>query len=101
MGGRTKPNWVLFKGGPFDGKRELLYRQTGAGVTRMHTPSAVPSMITPHEYMVTNDYERIMFVNRVRGNVRVAWFVRTLPDEPIPPPVKCDHYGSPIVSEGS
>ena len=82
MGGRTKPNWAIFDGGPFDGQRRLLLPNEDAGPLLMHTRSDTPGMVVVHEYLVTHDYRRVEFDNKVKGSVRVVRFVRTVGERP-------------------
>lgn len=81
MAGRTKPNWAVFDGGPFNGKRELLPAQQLAGTLIVYTPSDGPGMRVPHEYLITSEYRSGGF-HEAKG--RVVRYMRTLPPESAP-----------------
>lgn len=83
MGGRTKPNWAIFVGGPFDGRREILAQAERSGPLIWCTPSATPGMRVPHEYLLTSERRKGGFHE---ATARVVRFVRTLPEKPSPPP---------------
>lgn len=87
MGGRTKPSWIVYEGGPLHGQRHIVHPEPKPGPWRASTPSATAGMQTPQEYLVTAEVRR----GEKDGGMKlapamVARFVRTLPDEPIPPP---------------
>src|SRR5262249_28460426 len=70
MGGRSKPPWAVFVGGPLDGKRELL-QPNDLTRTTMVRQSA--------EYQVTSEY-RIVKQDIWKVRSRILRFVRTLPE---------------------
>jgi hypothetical protein len=71
-----------------DGERQLLHPQQAPGPWMCHTPSATPGMLVPHEYVITDERRRIE-ITPWKVWHGVARFVRTLPEEPMPP-VKYD-----------
>lgn len=87
MGGRTKPTWIVYEGGPLHGVRLIASAMPRAGETfRAYAPSPTPGMRTPVEYLVTAEVRK----NDRDGGLRlapatVARFVRALGDEPRPP----------------
>jgi hypothetical protein len=83
MAGRTKPKWAFFVGGPFDGERSLLHPSQGSDPLIRYTPSATAGIRVPHEYTVTAERNSGGFN---KATCRVVRFVRTLPEEPMPPP---------------
>jgi hypothetical protein len=84
MGGRAKPNWAVFVGGPRDGLREVLNPWVGNGPHLVYTAGTAPGMQRVHEYVVTAVYRKGGFHE---AKAREVLFMRTLPDErPEPPP---------------
>lgn len=95
MGGRSKPNWVVFEGGPLHGQRQILPPTQGAGAV-VHTRSVSPGLRVPHEYVVTQEVRKGGFHESA---ARVARFVRTLPEEPEPPlPLMVHPVGGPCAA---
>jgi hypothetical protein len=85
MGGRTKPNWTVFEGGPLHGERRLLPPTHGTGPFTVHAPSPATGQLVVHVYDLTSDYRRGERDGGLRlAPARIARYVRALPDEPIP-----------------
>jgi hypothetical protein len=87
MAARKKPCWVVLDGGPLDGERSIVHPDPADNALVLFYEDHAPtSTRTPHEYRVTRGY--------LPGatKARVAAFVRTLPDEPIPPPRFAETY---------
>lgn len=80
MGGRYRPRWAEFEGGPMNGARRVL-RPNEDEVSIQHTPAAA-GMRTPHEYRRTDDVRK--GAERNSASARVYVYVRSLPAEPIP-----------------
>jgi hypothetical protein len=98
MGGkRNNVPWVHLEGGPLAGTRFIAGPGELAEVMLRYAPSPVPGMRAVHQYQMTTQRRSDDREGGTKlGVARVARYVRTLPDEPIPPPVKRDFYGSPV-----
>jgi hypothetical protein len=86
MGGKRTPHdWRVFVGGPFDGERRIFGPGEGQGptVTWYTSSPERPGMVVPHQYAVTPEVRKGGFHE---SPARALLFLRTLPEEPAPPP---------------
>ena len=92
MGGgrRSKPNWVVFVGGPLDGERRIESLGANAVSFVVHTSGAADGIRIPHEYRYTGEVRPGGFHE---SSARIAVFVRSLQAEPTPPVAQ--HSGPP------
>jgi hypothetical protein len=85
MGGRTKPNWVYFEGGPLNGTRRLLGPVEVKDPLLVYTAGSVPGMRSGHVYRLTLEYRRSDNEGGMKlGPARVARFVQSCPEESVP-----------------
>src|SRR4029453_5179428 len=83
MGGRTKPNWGVFEGGPMHGERRLMHGLDESCLFKTYERSATPGMHAVHQYLLTDEYRRGEKNGGMKlSPARVARHVRALPDEP-------------------
>lgn len=78
MGGRFKPKWALYVGGPLDGRRQVMPPNNGDEVVVYE--GAGERLRVGHVYRLTDEYRAGAFHE---AKARVAVYVRTGDPEPV------------------
>ena len=80
MGGRAKPNWAVFVGGPLGGRRGLIPVGQSSGTHMEYAPSKTSGMRAGHEYAVTLEMRpggfheaRSRVLSDMQGLLDVCW----------------------------